>query len=198
MKGRQTTDLFLIAHETLHSMNSSKSKKGWAILKLDIQKAFDTISWSFITAMLKAFNLPSQWVQLINGCFSNMECTPILNGSKITSFKPTRGIRQGDPLSPYLFIMAMEYLSILITDAINKKLWKPFTLRNNSLEISHLFFADDVLFFAKADDLSLNQINSVIKDFCEVSGMEINLEKSKVWLSPGILNNRKNYISNLL
>lgn len=127
-----------------------------------------------------------------------MEYTPILNETKQPSFKYTRGIRQGDPLSPYLFIMAMEYFSISIAQAINFKTWKTFKLWKNDLEISHLLFADDVLLFEKANNSSIHTIKAVIQDFYQSYGMEINLEKSKLRLSPSIRMARKNDISNFM
>lgn len=151
MKGRHSTDLFLVAHKVLHSMNASKSKQGWATFKLDIRKAFDTISWDFILTTLQAYNLPIQWINLIRSCLTNMDYTPITNGFKQLSFKPSREIRQGDPLSPYLFILVMDYLSVMITNYVAKGEWKPFKLNNNDFNISHLLFADDVLLFVKDD-----------------------------------------------
>lgn len=198
VKGRQSSDLFILAQEVLHSMNASSSKQGSLVLKLDIKKAFDTISWDFITTMLVAYNFPTQWINLINSYLRNMVYTPIINGVKTEPFKHLRGIRQGDPLSPYLFILAMEYLSIMITEAVNTKTWKPFKLNNQDLNISHLLFADDVLFFAKADSCTINTISHIIDTFCNTSGMEINLEKSKLWLSNKIPDNRKLQISNSL
>lgn len=130
IKGHHTVDLFLLAHETFHSMNISKNKIGWIILKIDIRKDFDTISWTFILKILEAFNLPTQWISLIKSCLCQMDYTPLLNGSKHESFKPSRGIRQGDPLSPYLFILAMDCLTTLITNAISLKTWKPFKLKS--------------------------------------------------------------------
>lgn len=127
-----------------------------------------------------------------------MEYTPILNGSKLTPFKPTRGTRQGDPISLYLFIMAMEYLSTQINYVINQKIWKPFKIKNHDLEVSHLLFFYDILLFAKADITSINTIKSIICDFYRISGMEINLGKSKLCLSPNISHNKKCLISNTL
>lgn len=100
VKGRQSSDLFILAQEILHSMNASSSKQGWLILKLDIKKAFDTISWKIILIMLKAYNLPQQWIKFIDSYLRNSTYIPIINGIKTEPFKPLRGIRQGDPLSP--------------------------------------------------------------------------------------------------
>lgn len=93
--------------------------------------------------------------------------------------------------------MAIEYLSFLINKAINTKTWKPFDLINQNFNLSHLFFADDVLLFAKADEKTIHTIKTIITDFCNTSGMEINLDKSKLWLSTSISLNKKNSIANL-
>lgn len=140
IKGRDAADLFLLAHEVLHSMNKSKSKKGSIILKLDIRKAFDTISWQFIQTLLHAYDLLDQWISLVNSCLSSMEYTPIFNGIKLNPFKPSRGVRQGDPISPYIFILAMEYLSIQIQQAIKLGNLKPFKIGTQGLKVSHLLF----------------------------------------------------------
>lgn len=127
-----------------------------------------------------------------------MEYTPILNGTKTNSFCPKRGIRQGDPLSPYLFILAMEYLSTQITATINNKAWKPFKLRNQDLNVSHLLFVDYVILFAKADITTTLTIKKIISDFCITSGMEIHLDKSKLGLSLTVPNNIQVQITNTL
>lgn len=94
-----------------------KWKNGWLVLKIDLQKAFDTISWSFIERILPLYNLPQLYIKILLSCLRNVNYTPIINGKKSQSFVLTRGIRQGDPLSLYLFILAMESL----TKIINKK-----------------------------------------------------------------------------
>lgn len=87
-----------------------------------------------------------------------MEYTPILNGCKLISFKPYRGICQGDPLFSYLFILAMEYFSTLINVEVENKRWNPFKFKNHNLNVSHLLFVYDVLIFAKADNKSILSI----------------------------------------
>lgn len=92
--------------------------------------------------------------------------------------------------------MTMEYLSALITEEVNLKNRKPFKLKNHNVEISHLLFADDILLFARANESSIYSINTLIDNFCQTSGMEINLEESKLWLSPEIPQNMKTLIFN--
>lgn len=80
----------------------------------------------------------------------------------------------------------MEYLSSQIASAISSKSWTPFKIKNTNMEISHLLFANYVLLFAKVDHSSTQTINTILHDFYQTSGMEVNLEKSKIWFSPQI------------
>lgn len=85
---------------------------------------------------------------------------------------------RGDPLLPFIFIMAFEYLYIQIQKAVSTKLWKPFKIRSHNLKVSHLLFADDILLFVRADNISLQTIKIVLNNFyfCNTSGMEINFQ----------------------
>lgn len=148
--------------------------------------------------MLRAYNMLAQWIQLIKSCLISLTYTLILNGSKMDFFKLTRGIRQGDPFSHYIFILAMEYLSLHIQDATFLGNWKPFNLKGYDLRVSHLLFVDDVFLFARADDTSILTLKNTIENFDKINGMEINLDKFKLWLSPNLEQDRKANISNRL
>lgn len=97
---------------------------------------------------------------------------PILNGRKCTSFVPERGIKQGDPISPYIFFLGMEYLTKLIKDQIQENNWRPFTIKNKNIAISYLFFADDVLLSCKENDRNIQAIFEVLKIFSTISEMK--------------------------
>lgn len=99
--------------------------------------------------------LPSHWVNLIMNCTKSNELNFLWNGVNAGKMKPTRGIRQGDPLSPYLFVFCIERLCHMILDNILKGLWKPVSISGGEHHLSHLMFADDVVLFAEA---SLDQI----------------------------------------
>jgi hypothetical protein len=122
---RRGVDNVIIAHELIHSLHKKKGRKGYFILKIDLEKAYDRLEWSFIHKVLLYFNFPTKLVDLILKCVSSSSISILFNGGQLEVFKPTRGIRQGDPLSPYLFILCMEYLSLKISNACMDKSWKP-------------------------------------------------------------------------
>ena len=94
-------------------------------IKVDLAKAYDRLKWPFIHKVLKAFNVPHMLIDLIMGCISSTSISILFNGGKLNSFKPSRGLRQGDPLSPYLFILCMEFLGFLINKGCMEKKWVP-------------------------------------------------------------------------
>ena len=107
-------DNFIIVQELVHSIGRTKGKNGIMAIKIDLEKAYDKIEWSFIREMLLSLNFPSNLVELIMSCLSSVSSSLLFNGGCLDPFWPSRGIRQGDPLSPYLFIICIEYLSHLI------------------------------------------------------------------------------------
>ena len=102
------------------------------------------------------------------------------------SFNPSRGIRQGDLLSPYLSILCMEYLGFLIERECIVKRWTPLKASRENVAVSHLFFADDLMLFAKANEKGSEAIKDVLDLFCEESGQRVNYEKSCIYFSPNI------------
>ena len=79
-------------------------------VKLDLEKAYDRLEWSFIYRVLQAFHFPPKIIKIIMSCITSIRTSILVNGGALESFEPSRGIRQGDPLSPYIFILCMEYL----------------------------------------------------------------------------------------
>jgi ribonuclease HI len=110
-------------------------------------------------------------------------------------FKPTHGLRQGDPLSPYLFILCMEKLSVAIHDAVLQGRWEPIHITNDGPQISHLLFADDVLLFTKAKSSQLHFITSLFDRFSRASGLKINISKSRALYSSGTPNGKINNLT---
>lgn len=105
---------------------------------------------------------------------------------KTDSFKPARGLRQGDPLSPYLFVMCLERLCHLIETAVDAKEWKPISLSRGGPKLSHICFADDLILFAEASVNQIRVIRKVLERFCTASGQKVSLEKSKIFFSSNV------------
>lgn len=102
------------------------------------------------------------------------------------SFQPSRGIRQGDPLSPYLFILRMEFLGHLIEGKCNEQLWTKATTSKSRPAFSHLFFADDLVLFARANPENCSTIKEVLHEFCTRSGQVVSEAKSWIYFSPNV------------
>ncbi|XP_074292116.1 uncharacterized protein LOC141618970 [Silene latifolia] len=183
--GHLMSDGCLVAHEVLPYIN--KTKKGttfYAVLKLDMSKAFDRVSWHFLMAVLRHMGFPTHWRDLIWECISIVSYSVLINGTPSSTFRPTSGLRQGDPLSPYLFIICMEVLSRQLAMAERMKLFTGIKISRYAPTLSHLFFADDALLCCKATPNSFEVLRDLLKKFEVVSGQMINLDKSYIKFSP--------------
>ena len=193
--GRQATDNILVAQEVVHTMRNKKGRNGFMAVKVDLEKAYDRLNWEFIVDTLKDIGLPSRMITLIEKCISSAEMNLLWNGSPSESFHPTRGIRQGDPISPYIFVLCIEKLAQLISLAVKHKLWEPIQLSRNEPELSHLCFADDLVLFAKASLDQVNVIKGILDLFCKSSGQKVNQGKSCIFFSKNVSHTRRQEIS---
>ena len=114
------------------------------------------------------------------------------------SFTPSRGIRQGNPLSLYIFIMCMEVLGSFIKDKSDAKLWDPVKTLRGGLAVSHLFFVDDLVLFTKADMKNCISMLDALEGFCGISGQKISKEKSRVYFSPNVDGNERDELCKVL
>ncbi|GJW34624.1 putative RNA-directed DNA polymerase, eukaryota, reverse transcriptase zinc-binding domain protein [Tanacetum coccineum] len=114
--------------------------------ELDFEKAFDSLRWDFIDLVMEKLGFGLLWRSWIKGCLSNAHTSILVNGSPTTEFEISRGLRQGDPLSPFLFILAMEGLHAFICKAIDIGIYSGARIGDNNMSLSHLIYADDVIF----------------------------------------------------
>lgn len=119
--GRLSTDNIVVVQEVVHSKRRKKGRKGWMLLKLDLEKAYDRIRWDFLEDTLYAAKLPQIWATWIMECVTNPGMSLLWNGVRTKAFTPQRGLRQGNPLSPYLFVLCMERLCHQIQFSVANK-----------------------------------------------------------------------------
>ncbi|GMI82239.1 hypothetical protein HRI_001893200 [Hibiscus trionum] len=184
ISGRSITENIIINQEVIHSMRQSKLRDGWMAIKVDLEKAFDRVRWDFISDSLLDAGLPANIRRIIMHSVTSSSFQIQWNGILSRPFWPQRGIRQGDPLSPYLFVLVMERLGHLINAAISSGEWKPFRFVRNGIPVSHLFFADDLILYAKALHNQASTIQQVLSTFGLHSGHRVNKRKTEIYFSP--------------
>ena len=195
LPGRNISDAILLTQELMHNahLNTGPSR---CALKVDLKKAFDTVSWDFVLAGLDAIGIPQHMVHWIRLCISTAHYSVNLNGELHGFFKASRGIRQGDPLSPYLFVLAMEGLEGLIKQATQHADFK-YHWRCAATKLTHICFADDLMLYCHADTASVSILKSCLDTFSAISGLTINQTKSSLFLS-GVDRDTRASISNQL
>lgn len=151
IEGRLLTDNALIAYEVNHYIRrKTQGKVGVAGLKVDISKAYDRLEWSFIEEMFQRFDFPALWVDRVMKCVKSVSYSFLRDGDVFGEINPNRGIRQGDPISPFLYIICVEGLSGMIRVHEESGLLHGCKIANKAPSISHLLFADDCYFFSKS------------------------------------------------
>jgi len=163
IKGRNISDNILIAHENLDILRKKKGRKNsFGALKIDMNKAYDRVSWKFLKAVLIAMNFDQKWIRWIMECMTSVQYTLVVNGSISKAFKPSMGLRQGDPLSPCLFLICANILFISLQKAKNSKLINGVKVGRNGCTFTHLLFVDDSLLFFKKDNKSLANLKGIL------------------------------------
>jgi hypothetical protein len=149
-----------------------------------MSKAYDRVEWSFLHAMMEKMGFCREWIQLIMNCVTSVSYRVKVNGNIGTSFIPERGLRQGDPLSPYIFLLCAEGFSALLNQAQNTSRIKGMCICQRAPSISHLLFADDSLLLVRANGDTAVQIQAILNLYEQVSGQTINKGKSAVLFTP--------------
>lgn len=182
--GRAISDNVLITHETLHYLKISEARKRCSmVVKTDMSKAYDRIEWGFLERVMTKMGFRNIWIVWIMECVTTVTYSFLINGSPRGSVKPTRGLRQGDPLSPVLFILCTEVLSGLCKIAQQNGSLLGLQVSQKSPHVNHLLFADDTILFCKTNERNCKVLGSILKEYEWSSGQSINLEKSTVTFS---------------
>ena len=150
-------------------------------IKIDFEKAYDRVNLDFIHDTMHDVGILGNIVEFIWHYISSTSMKVLWNGEALEDFTPSRGIRQGDLLSPYLFVRCIERLFQLINLVVRQGTWKPISLSRHDSPISYLAFADDLILFAEASLEQVMLIKNIMKLFCKIYGQKINLEKSRMF-----------------
>lgn len=183
--GRLITDNVLLAYELTHFLNHRrKGKNGVAAIKLEMSKAYDRIEWKFLKEMMIKLGFADRWVEKVMKCVTTVSYCIKVNGEYSNRIYPQQGLRQGDPLSPYLFILCAEGLSTLLQKAQDEGKIEGIRVCREAPRINHLFFADDSLVLMRASREDATELRRILLVYERASGQVINRDKSYVLFSP--------------
>ncbi|KAK2414453.1 hypothetical protein QL285_037042 [Trifolium repens] len=184
VEGQSILDNALIAIEVIHALKQrTRGNKSELALKIDISKAYDRVDWGFMRGMLERLGFSNRWIHWMMLCVSSVNYSVLVNFEKVGPIVPGRGLRQGDPLSPYLFILVTEGLTALIRNAVARGDIHGIQICRGAPPVSHLVFADDCFLFCRSSITETSTLMAILKKYELASGQEINLTKSEVFFS---------------
>ena len=180
-------DNVIISHEYMHYLkNKREGSHGFMALKLDMSKTYDRVEWEYLKAIMVKMDFCGTWITWIMECISTASFSFNINGEPTGYVIPSRGIRQGDPLSPYLFLLVSQGFSHLLGQAQRNKRLTGMRISRSGPSITHLFFADGSLIFCKADKRQAEEVRRILKIYEHGSGQMINMDKSSVSFSKNV------------
>uniref|UniRef100_A0A2N9GPD6 Uncharacterized protein n=1 Tax=Fagus sylvatica TaxID=28930 RepID=A0A2N9GPD6_FAGSY len=170
-----------ISSAVLYCLHSGKV--GNMALKLDMSKAYDRVEWGFLKQVMVRMGFHDRWISLIMECISTVTYSILINGNPTGHITPTRGLRQGDPISPYLFLLCAEGLNGLIRKASLQGEIHGVSLCPRGPKITNLFFADDSLLFCRASLPECQKIQEILTIYEKASGQQLNRAKTTLFFS---------------
>ncbi|GMY39116.1 hypothetical protein FCV25MIE_34360 [Fagus crenata] len=178
--GRLISDNILITFETLHHMKHMKgNQQGFMALKLDISKAYDRVEWAFLEKIMLKMGFENSWVSMIMECVHTVSYSVLING---------------DPISPYLFLLCAEGLNALLMKATISKSIHDISISRGGPKITHLFFADDSVLFCRASLQECHAVQEVLSIYERASGQQINQDKTTLFFSASTREETQNEI----
>ena len=178
------TDNILISFKTLHYMKSKRQgNTAHMAIKLDMSKAYDRVEWDYLKALMLKMGFHQRWVDLIMVGISIVSYSVLVNGAPSGFIKPSRGIRQGDLLSPYLFLLFPEGFLTLLRYAAHHSDIHGVSCSRNGPSITYLLFANDSLLYCKASLSKCHIIMEILQTYEIASGQKINSDKSSIFFS---------------
>jgi hypothetical protein len=179
VEGRKIMDNVILACKVIHSLKTTKTPG--MFIKLDLSKDFDKISWQYMRSLLEAFGFDNHWVAWIMRLTYSTFFSILVNGMPSHPFFPSRGIHQGEPLSPFLFVIMVEGLCHYLKDFVSEGSLKGLPFPNIQPDPSHNHFVNDTLLLNTLTTQGAIKLNSILIIFADASGVALNLEKSMLY-----------------
>lgn len=193
--GRIISDNILIPHELLHELNSSnKCSEEYIAVKTDISKAYDRVEWSFHRKAMEKCDFSEEWCDLIMACVESVKYQVLINGIPYGDIRPSRGLRKGDPLSPYLFIICTEMLVQMLTNAEQQGLLTGLKVVRRAPAVSRLLYADDSFFYCKSNEEETGELGRILQHYSIASRQRMNYQKSSIYFGKNIPEERREEI----
>lgn len=181
-----TLQIMSLSSMNWYTLKNKHGLKGLMIIKVDLEKAYERLDGGFIRETLYDVGLLKLMVETIYMCITSGSFRLLWNGDLTEEVRPSKGVRQGDPISPYIFILYLDILAHLIQFKVAEGLWKPIKTSGDGPLISHLFFANDLLLFVEADTSQVVIIKECLLEFSKASGQKVNFAKSLMYFSPSV------------
>jgi hypothetical protein len=156
------------------------------------------MDWNYLMAVLNKMGFHQRWIQWMRMCVESVDYSMLVNGEQVGPIIPGHGLRQGDPLSPYLFIICVEGLSALIRDAERRSVLMGTKVCRQAPSVSHLLFIDDCFLFFKATEAHAHIMKNILSTYELASGQAISLPKSDIYCSRNVPNELKITITDIL
>nr|KAJ0216209.1 hypothetical protein LSAT_V11C300103160 [Lactuca sativa] len=172
----------LEGHLIVNEICSWAKANGKEILfKTDFNNVFDSINWGYLESIMAQTNFACKWRSWIQGCLKLARASIIINGSPTSEFTMSKGVRQGDPLSPFLFIFTMGGLNIALKSVTSKGIFDEIRIPCSNIFLSHLLYVDDALFLGEWSKRNIVNLARILRCFYVSSVLKVNFNKSKVY-----------------
>lgn len=196
--GRRSSDNVILCQEFIHSFRYTRAKKGAIMIKVDLEKAYDRLEWSLIEESLIDAGIPNNLTKVIMSLVTSSSCRLLWNGDIANEIKQSRGLRQGCPLSRYLFVLCAERLGQWLSKKAAEGRLQRVKASRHGPGLNYLFFAHDLLLFSEAREEQLLCIKEGLELFCNCSGQRVNFLKSSMVISSIIQSMEAKRLSTLM
>lgn len=195
---RSIVENCIINHELMWYMKSRRGKTGYLAIKVDMSKAYDMVEWDVLEAVLIAHGFGPAFCNMVMECITSAQFSVLINGSPCGFFSSSRGIRQGDPISPALFVLLSDILSRITSRAEMEGKITGIKVSRTSPRITRLMYADDLVIYCKANMEEVTEVKRCLDSYCLWTGQQINWEKSEVHFSPNVPRFQKHHVCRFL